>query len=50
MQRSTVKGFLVNVKTLLTGYGIFLAYVIATNLVIRPMVKQFNVPLLKDVL
>ena len=39
-----------SVKQVLTGYAIFVGYVIATNLVIRPMVKQLNVPLLKDVL
>ncbi len=37
-----------DVKKLAVAYGTFLAFVLLTNMVVRPMVKNANVPLLKD--
>lgn len=35
-------------KTYLKSYAVFLAMVLVTNMVIRPAVQKFQVPLLKD--
>lgn len=37
-------------KKLAVAYAMFLAFTLLTALVVRPMVRSANVPLLKDVL
>ena len=37
-------------KQVAVSFAWFIGFTIATNLVLRPMIRQFNVPLLKDVL
>lgn len=36
------------VKDALKGYAWFLAFVVVTALVVRPVVQKANIPLLKD--
>lgn len=39
------------VKTMshhLKQYGLFLAFLVATNILVKPMVQNLNVPLLKE--
>jgi len=36
-------------KDVAKSFAVFLAFTIALNLVVRPLAKQANVPLLKDI-
>lgn len=37
-----------DLKTLAVAYATFVGFIVFTNLVVRPAVKQFGIPLLKD--
>ncbi len=37
-----------DLKKIAVAYGMFIAFSLLTTLVVRPMVKTANVPLLKD--
>lgn len=37
-----------DMKTMAWAYLTFVGFLVFTNLVVRPAVKQFNIPLLKD--